>query len=92
MPTEGERLAGLEQQVRDTRQDVLDVKAEIADVRRRLHDLEGFSSAMLAVQQENRRGEATQYRHLEVRIQVLTLIVAVSAVVVTVATAILIGR
>jgi hypothetical protein len=92
MPLEGERLASLEQQVLDARQDVLDVKVELGHVRRRLHDLEGFSAAFLAVQKENRRGEATQYRHLEVRIQVLTLIVAVTAVVTTVATAILIGR
>lgn len=92
MPSEGERLASLQQMVLDHRQEVVEVKVELGLIRRRLHDLEGFAAAFLAVQKENRRSEATQYRHLEVRIQLLTLTVAVAAVVTTIATAVLIGR
>lgn len=61
-------------------------------MRARLHNLEGFAAAYLDVQRENRRVEARQYRRLELRLQVLTVVIALAAVVVPVIVAVLTGR
>jgi hypothetical protein len=44
------------------------------------------------VQRQNRRNEARQYRRLELRLQMLTVVIAFAAVIVPVAVAVLTGR
>lgn len=92
MPSEGERLATLEEQVRDFERDMGVVTQELGSHRKRLHNLEGIAGAFVNTQKENRRKEEAQYRRLGTRIQVLTIVIAVAAIVVPVVTAIATGR
>jgi hypothetical protein len=68
VPTDGERLATLEQQMRDFGKDVSELTAEMGRARGRLHDLEGIVGTFVSVQQENRRQEKLQYQKLGNRI------------------------
>jgi hypothetical protein len=80
-----ERVAGL-------RDDVTELVEEEKRARTRLHNLEGFAAAYLDVQRENRRSEAQQYRRLELRLQVLTVAIALVAIAVPILVAIVTGR
>jgi hypothetical protein len=60
--------------------------------RTRLHNLEGICATFLDQQRENRRGEARQYRRLEVRMQVLTIAVAIGAIFAPIVVAVLTGK
>lgn len=80
-----ERLEGL-------RDDVSAIADEQRRTRDRLHNLEGFAAAYLSVQRENRRSEARQYQRLELRLQVLTIVVAVGAIVVPLLVAFATGK
>lgn len=79
MATERERIAVLETKLDELRTDVQQLTSEERRTRRRLHDLEGVTG--LLVDQENARRVATgeRQRRLELRIQVLTVVVAVVA-------------
>jgi hypothetical protein len=70
-----ERLEGL-------RADVAELAAEQQRNRTRLHNLEGFAAAAIDTQRQNRRSEDRQYKRLETRLQVLTIVIAIAAVVV----------
>lgn len=48
--------------------------------RGRLHDVEGVVGAWVSAQKSLREGEAQQYRRLEIRLQVLTLVVGACGV------------
>lgn len=85
MPDERERIATLEQAIRDMRGDIADRKDEESRTRKRLHDIEGLLGMLVDQQKQNRRLEATQYRRVELRLQMLTLAVAVGAIVVPLA-------
>lgn len=87
-----ERLARLEEQVRGVREDIAELVAEAQRGRVRLHNLEGIAGSFVDIQKENRRKEADQYRRLELRIQVLTLIVGMAAVLAPIAAIILSGK
>lgn len=80
-----ERLEGV-------RREVSELVEEGRHTRRRLHDLEGFAAAYLDVQRENRRAEGRQYRRLELRLQVLTVVIACAAVVVPIVVAFATGK
>lgn len=80
-----ERIQGL-------RDDVTAIADEQRRTRDRLHNLEGFAAAYLSVQRENRRTEDRQYRRLELRLQVLTIVVAVGAIVVPLLVAFATGK
>ena len=82
MPTPEERIATLEAILPEIRDDVREIRAETSRTRKRLHSLEGISSSFLAWQKDAREKEKEQYRRLGVRIQVLTLVVGLAAVVV----------
>lgn len=82
MATADERLATIEEQIRELRAQVADRKAEEQRTRDRLHAIEGAVKGLVTVQKEARAAEATQYRRVAVRIQVLTLVVAVATIVV----------
>lgn len=79
MPTDRERITRLEERWRDLRQDVADLRQENARSRDRLHKLEGTQA--LLVDDKQRRDQAVKQgqRRLEVRISVLTVAVAVAA-------------
>lgn len=81
MATEGERLATVEAVLRELRDDVHALGNEIQSARTRLHNLEGISSTFLAWQKDARDKEAAQYRRLGRWIGVLTVVVALAALV-----------
>lgn len=64
MPDQGERITAVEVELRGLRDDMSELREEQFRVRRRVHDLEGFASAYLSIQKENRRSEDRQYRRL----------------------------
>ena len=76
MRTEGERLATLEEQVRDFREDMQALTDEIRGVRTRVHNLEGVTATFVGVQQANREAEARQYRRLGGRVSLGGLYIA----------------
>lgn len=76
-----ERLATVEQAIRDIREDIADVRTAARDDHHRLRDVEAAVALMLEAHKEARRAEDKQYRRLELRIQVLTAIVGLAAVV-----------
>jgi hypothetical protein len=75
VPTEGERLAALEQQIIDVRGDVADRKHEEERTRTRLHDIEGVLGLLVDQGKQARQQEARQYRRLEARISVASLLI-----------------
>ena len=79
MPTEGERLASVEQQIIDLRGDIADRKHEEERTRKRLHDIEGVMGLLVDQQKRNREQEAKQYRRVELRLQALTIVIAFAA-------------
>lgn len=89
---DGVKIARLQEQLQGVRDDVSELVAEGKRTRTRLHNLEGFAAAYLDVQRENRRSEARQYRRLESRLQVLTVVIALAAVVVPIVVAIVTGK
>lgn len=92
MPTDGERLATLEEIARDFERDMADLNAEVERHRARLHNLEGIAGTFVNLQKEARRKEEAQYRRLGARIQLLSIVVALAAVVAPIVTALAIGR
>ena len=81
MATEAERIATVEAVLREVRDDVVEIKQETTRTRQRLHSLEGISSSFLSWQKEAREGEKRQYQRLGIRIQVLTVVVGIAAVI-----------
>ena len=81
MPTAEERIATLEAILPEIRDDVREIRAETSRTRKRLHSLEGISSSFLSWQKEAREGEKRQYQRLGLRIQVLTVVVGIAAVI-----------
>ena len=79
MPTEGERIATLEQSVRDLRRE-FDVHLEDADRRsNRIREMEAAVMLLIEAQKTARAAETRQYRRVEVRLQALTVAVAFAA-------------
>jgi hypothetical protein len=64
VPSDGERLARLEEKVDGLVADIADLCREELRSRGRLHDLEGFAAAYLETQKVHRRAEDRQYRRL----------------------------
>lgn len=90
--SEGARIARLEERVAGVREDLGELVAEQLRHRTRLHNLEGICATFLDQQRENRRSEARQYRRLEVRMQVLTIAVAIGAIFAPIVVAVLTGK
>jgi len=76
VPTDGERLATLEEQVRDFREDMHDLTSEVRGVRTRVHNLEGVTATFVGIQQANREAEARQYRRLGSRVSIAGMFIA----------------
>lgn len=90
--SEGARIARLEERVGGVREDIDDIVREQLRHRTRLHNIEGICAAFVDQQKENRRGEARQYRRLEVRMQVLTIAVAIGAIFAPIIVAFVTGK
>lgn len=76
---DAERLATIEQILRDVRDDIVERKDEEARTRERLHKLEGLVAMLVDTQRASRTSVADRQRRLEIRMQVLTGVVAVAA-------------
>lgn len=90
--SEAARIARIEERVSAVRVDVAELAAEQLRHRTRLHQLEGICATFVDQQRANRRGEALQYRRLEVRMQVLTIAVAIGAIFAPIVVAFLTGK
>lgn len=69
-----------------------ELMAEQLRHRTRLHQLEGICGTFLDQQRENRRTEANQYRRLELRLQVLTVVIAIAAIATPIVIAFITGK
>ena len=92
MPSDAERLATVESVLLDVRDDVRDIRGDIKLNRDRIHSLEGTANQFLTWQQEAREGERKQYARLGLRIQVLTIIVGLAAIVAPIVSVLLVGK
>lgn len=81
MPTDGERLATLEQRVGDLARTIGEHIEKAERRSDRVRELEAALRAMMATMREARDGEKRQYQRIEIRIQWLTLVVGLAAVI-----------
>lgn len=79
MATEGERIAIVEQIVRDTRDDIRAIEAEMKRTRERVHKLEGSTAGLLQLARERNVQQDHASKRVQLRLQVLTIVVAVAA-------------
>lgn len=79
MPSDGERIATLEAIIHELRDDISDVKAEVLRSRARLHDLEGATGLLVDTEKVRARDQRDRQRRLEIRLQALTIAVAIAA-------------
>jgi len=89
---DGVRMARLEERLTGVREDMTAIVAEQLRHRTRLHNLEGICGTFLDEQRENRRSEDRQYRRLELRLQVLTVVIAIAAIATPIVVAIVTGK
>ena len=75
-PTAGERLATVEEQVSGLREDVAAMTAELERMRKRLHTLEATTGGLVKLEQASREITMERQRALEIRLQILTFVVA----------------
>lgn len=74
----------MEEQLRGVREDLKELTAEQRRARDRLHKIEGLQ-AMLVNVNKQRQGETEKRQHrLEWRMQILTVVIAIAAIVVPV--------
>jgi hypothetical protein len=78
--------------LREAHEDRVEIKQEAARTHARLHDLEGSVGMLLDVQRNARRAESRQYHRFEIRLQVLTVVVAVAAVIAPIVLVLLSGK
>ena len=79
MTTDGERLAAVEQTIKDMRREF---DSHLDDAQRRHNRLREMEQAILLLveaQKNARAAESKQYRRVEVRLQILTVAVAFAA-------------
>lgn len=88
-PSDAERLATIEQVLRDVRADVDELRVTRREDHHRLRDVESSVSLMLEAHKDARRAEDAQYRRLEVRIQVLSISIGLGGLLMAVAVAVL---
>jgi len=80
VPTDGERIVALETLMGEIRGDVQELNAESRRTRGRLHDVEGILGTL--VDQEKVRIQVTKesQRRMRTRLEVLTVVVGLAAV------------
>lgn len=79
MPTDGERLATVEAVLQELRGDMSAFTNEQHRTRERLHKLEGITGLMVNAEKRQRETLENRQRRIEVRLQLLTVVVAVAA-------------
>jgi hypothetical protein len=79
VPSDAERLATIEQIVRELRGDIQDRIHEEGRTRDRLHKIEGLVGMMVEHEKLSRRDTETRQRRLELRMQMLAAAVAIAA-------------
>lgn len=79
MRTDRERIATIEQVLRERERLIAEYQQERRETMRRLDDLEEASSVLLADKKAHNSQIAERQRRIELRIQVLTVVVAVAA-------------
>lgn len=89
VPSDGERLATIEQVLRDVRDDVRDLRAEQKDDHHRLRTVEATTAQLVDEQKRTQDRRDFQLRKLGVKIQWLTLVVALGSFALGVAIALL---
>ena len=77
--SDAERIATVEEAVRDLRGAVADIRQAAREDHHRLRDVEAAVALILEAHKDARRAEETQYRRLEMRIQWLTAVVGLAA-------------
>ena len=82
------QIARLNAQVEGLYADVVELRSDRIDVGMRLRAVENSINVMLSAQETSRLREERQYRRLELRLQVLTVVLGAGAVVVPVTLAI----
>jgi hypothetical protein len=78
---ERERLATLEEQIKGLREDVSAMTAESSRTRTRLHELESTQRGLVLQAEAEKAGVSYRQRRLEVRVQVLTAVIAAGALI-----------
>ena len=78
---QGERIARLEQAADDLRADLESVREALREDHHRLRNTEAAVNMMLEAHKKARADEASQYRRMELRLQALTVAVALAALV-----------
>lgn len=78
MATEGERLATVEAVLQELRADVGELRREENRTRGRLHDLEGLASTLVEQERTRIRVTKEQQEALRLRLQILTVVIALS--------------
>lgn len=81
-PTDGERLATVEQVLLDLRGDAVDAKQEQARTRERLHALEATVRGLVLANDNEQATTRRRQQRIELRLQVLTIVIAVAAILV----------
>lgn len=90
--SDGVAIARLQEQIQGVREDVAAIVDEQRRTRTRLHNLEGMAQAYADTQKVTRRREEAQYRRLELRLQVLTVVIGVAAIIAPVLTVVALGK
>ena len=80
MPSVEERLATIEQVLRDVRDDVAAAVSERHGITRRLHDVEGAMNEITTADRLGRRATETRQRRIELRLQVLAVMIGLACV------------
>ncbi len=81
MPTEGERLATVEQVLRDIRSDLQDFKGEQTRARERMHAAEGTLRGLVMTNEQEARHIRARQEKLQRRLSLLTVVIAAGALV-----------
>jgi hypothetical protein len=77
--TELERLAIVEQMLRDVRDDIHNLEAEMKRTRDRVHKLEGSTAGLVQVQRERNAQQDHAAKRVQLRLQLLTAVIALAA-------------
>ena len=79
MATDGERIARLEVLLSEIRDDVRELKDEESRTRRRLHDAEGVLGMLVEQEKVRRKTTVENQRRVKLRLEILTVVVALAA-------------
>ena len=90
--TDGVAIARLQEQVKGLREDMQDFSNESGRTRTRLHNLEGAVQAFADVQKRAKQDTENRQRRIEVRMEVLSVLVGVAAIAIPLITTFIPGH